>query len=52
MKLLKCLNYDLSMLKAFDILNMLLWNGITFEEEVSDNMKVQVNKMYLKCVIC
>jgi hypothetical protein len=50
MKILKCLNYDLSMLNAFDVLNMLLWNGIAFEEEVSD-MKGQIDKMYLNCVI-
>ena len=50
MKILKCMNYDLSMLNAFDVLNMLLWNGIAFEEEVGD-MKGQIDKMYLNCVI-
>ena len=50
-KILKCLNYDLSMLTAFDVLNMLLWNGIAFEEEVSDMKGQIIDKMYLNCVI-
>ena len=50
MKILKYLDYDLGLLNAFDVLNMLLWNGIAFEEEVGD-MKLQIEKMYLNCII-
>ena len=51
MKMLKCLNYDLSMLTAFDVLNVLLCNGIAFEDEVSDMKEQIIDKMYLNCVI-
>lgn len=47
--ILKCVDYDLSFVTAFDILNALLYVGITFSDE--EQPTKSLDKMYFGCLL-